>query len=155
MTCSQHNKCISTAITAGEKICSNNGLRFTDIRRQVFSIIWESHIPSKAYDILDKLKETGASAKAPTVYRALDFLLENGLIHRINSLNAYAGCGHPAKHKQCYFLICTECAEVTECCTQSLTRAIKKIGKENHFSKLQTSLEIQGICAACSSESSH
>lgn len=112
-------------------------------------------MPSKAYDILDKLSLTGISAKPPTVYRALDFLLENGLIHRINSLNAFVGCGHPAKHAQCYFLICTECAEVTECCTQSLTRAIEKTGEENDFSSLHTSLEIQGICATCNSESAH
>lgn len=155
MACSQHKKCISMAITEGEKICLSSGLRFTDIRRQVLSIIWESHMPTKAYDILDKLSLTATSAKPPTVYRALDFLLENGLIHRINSLNAFVGCGHPTEHEQCYFLICTECAEVTECCTQSLTRAIEKTGKENQFSSLTTSLEIQGVCAACNSRSAH
>lgn len=112
-------------------------------------------MPTKAYDILDKLSLTATSAKPPTVYRALDFLLENGLIHRINSLNAFVGCGHPTEHEQCYFLICTECAEVTECCTQSLTRAIEKTGKENQFSSLTTSLEIQGVCAACSSRPAH
>ncbi len=151
MACSQHKKCISTALQEGEKICQDAGLRFTDIRRQVLAIIWESHMPAKAYDILDKLSSTETTAKPPTVYRALDFLLESGLIHKINSLNAFVGCSHPVLRHQCYFLICTECAEVTECCTQSLTRAIQKTGRENHFSSLNTSLEIQGICAVCNS----
>jgi Fur family zinc uptake transcriptional regulator len=150
--CQHHKKCISSALLEGEKICAQQGLRFTAIRRKVLEIIWQGHQPAKAYYILDQLSALLSSAKPATVYRALNFLLDNGLIHKINSLNAFVGCSHPCHHKQCFFLICKHCNEVSECCTSSLNEAILTTAQENAFTPEETSLEIQGICKSCSQE---
>ncbi|WP_299878119.1 Fur family transcriptional regulator [uncultured Cocleimonas sp.] len=148
--CEKHNHCISTAIKHGEEICNEKGLKFTAIRRKVLELVWESHKPAKAYDILEKLAKEDGAPVPPTVYRALDFLLQNGLVHRLNSLNAFVGCSHPGLHKQCYFLICTHCEEVTECCTNQLGKAIGVSAKENSFTTESVSLEILGSCKTCS-----
>jgi len=148
-SCDTHNDCITEAIQRGEEICAKNGLKFTAIRRRVLELVWESHKPAKAYDILEKLGKEDGSPVPPTVYRALDFLLENGLVHKINSLNAFVGCTHPGPNNQCYFLICTECDEVKECCASQLGKAIGQSVKSNSFKMDTVSLEIQGVCESC------
>ena len=147
--CRSHKNCIRHAICEAELICENRGLRFTDLRRKVLEMIWVSHKPAKAYDILDKLKDLDYSAKPPTVYRTLDFLLEHGLVHKLNSLNAYVGCSHPRKHNECYFLICNECLEIKECCDRVLNDAIAKTTGKNKFSLHSATLEIKGKCSEC------
>ena len=147
--CRTHKNCINNAVREAELICQSRGLRFTDLRRTVLKIIWTSHRSIKAYDILDKLKDSRYSAEPPTVYRALDFLLENGLIHKLDSLNAYVGCAHPHKHDQCYFLICSECHEIKECCDQRISDAIAETTTKNKFSSKHATLEISGKCSEC------
>jgi len=149
-SCKTHTHCISDAISNGERICAENGLKFTAIRRKVLELVWQSHKPVKAYDILKKLPKGEGAPMPPTVYRALDFLLSNGLIHKINTLNAFVGCSHPGPNNQCYFLICSHCDEVTECCTSKLGNAIGRSAKDNAFTTESVSLEIQGKCQACS-----
>lgn len=147
--CQEHRSCIEKALHQAELICQHKGLRFTNIRRRVLEIIWGSHDPAKAYDILDKLRHEEASAQPPTVYRALDFLLQNGIIHKLKSLNSFVGCYHPLKHNQCYFLICGVCGEIQECCNSSLTQAIVGTANKNKFNPRHTTLEIEGQCKDC------
>ena len=144
-----HKNCIPNAIREAERICKHREIRFTDLRRKVLEIIWAGHKPTKAYDILDKLKDMDYSAKPPTVYRTLDFLMEQGLIHKLESLNAYIGCSHPGKHHECYFLICSECQEIKECCDHVIDEAITKTTSKNKFSPHHTTLEISGKCSNC------
>ena len=144
-----HKTCVTEAMDNADQICQERGLRFTGLRRTILKMIWADHRPVKAYDILDKLKTTHTAAKPPTVYRTLDFLMENGLIHRLNSINAYIGCSHPLKCGDCYFLICSDCGEVTECCNHSLTTAIKTTSAKNKFKPKFTTLEIEGKCQDC------
>ncbi|MGI9392308.1 MAG: Fur family transcriptional regulator [Parvibaculales bacterium] len=132
-----------------EMICQDKGLRFTELRRKILKMIWENHRPAKAYDILDKLKKGSYSAKPPTVYRTLDFLLEHGLVHKLASLNAYIGCSHPLKHNECYFLICRKCGEISECCNSKLAEAIIGITNRNKFRSKHITLEIEGECQGC------
>jgi len=148
--CSTHEHCVTDALKSAEKICADNKLKFTTIRRKVLELVWESHKPAKAYNILEKLSKSDGAPMPPTVYRALDFLLENGLVHRINSLNAFVGCSHPGIHDQCYFLICNQCDQVTECCTTKLGNAIGISAKDNLFTTESVSLEIKGTCQSCS-----
>ena len=129
--------------------CQEKGLRFTELRREVLRLIWLSHIPTKAYDILEKLKGKAWSAKPPTVYRALDFLLETGLVHKLDSINAYIGCSHPREHDGCYFLICTDCNEAKECCSPELTDAIELAWSKNSFRPKKVTLEVLGQCGQC------
>ena len=81
-------------------------------------------------------KEIDNSAKPPTVYRSLDFLMEHGLIHKIQSLNAYVGCSHPDAHDSCYFLICNECQNIEEHCSININDIVKNnSGGKSFFTK--------------------
>lgn len=147
--CDHHNKCTKKAIKAADQYCNTRGLRFTSIRKKVLEIIWETHNPIKAYDILDKLKGIGAE-KPPTVYRALNFLLDNRLIHKLSSQQSYIGCEHANAHDQCYFLSCTECGDITECCSNELDNAFSKVVTKAKFNQSNVVCEISGICSICS-----
>lgn len=148
-TCDNHLLCSKDAINKAEMICKDKGLRFTSLRKEVLEIIWSSHIPAKAYDILNKLKSYNEPAKPPTVYRTLDFLIENGLVHKLNTINAYIGCSHPLKHNECYFLICQSCEEVIECCNGNLSQAISKTADNNKFNAKNITIEVTGKCEEC------
>ena len=95
-----HKTCIEEALKEARLICDQKGLRFTKIREFILRMVWENHKPTKAYELLDKIPSLNYSPQPPTVYRALDFLLNNGFIHKINSLNAFVGCSHPLKHDE-------------------------------------------------------
>ena len=151
-TCSNHNTCIDTALTKAKFICEDKGLRLTKIREFILKTVWENHKPTKAYELLDKITGLDYSPEPPTVYRALDFLLNNGFIHRINSLNAFVGCSHPLKHSECYFMICKTCNEIKECCDEKITNAIRKTLDANQFSHKNIAIEISGECYECSKE---
>ena len=148
-TCQSHSSCVGEALSKADAICQDKGVRFTELRRTVLEMIWESHSPAKAYDLLDKLKAVDSSAKPPTIYRSLDFLLENGLAHKLSSLNAYVGCSHPHKHHECYFMICSDCGQIKECCSNKLADAILDVAAKNHFTLTHTTLEIAGLCEHC------
>jgi len=87
-----HASCVAAAVATAEKLCQERGLRFTSIRCRVLELVWGSHKPIGAYDILEVLGKESESAAPPTVYRALEFLIEAGLVHRLDSLNAFIGC---------------------------------------------------------------
>ena len=150
--CTDHKNCQQSALEQAEVICAERGSRLTDQRKLVLSLIWESHRPSKAYDLLEMMQQHDPSAKPPTVYRALDFLMEQGLIHRIDSLNAFTGCNHPNTHQDCYFLICIDCGTADECCSPTLTKAIHSAATLRDFSPGHTTLEIAGTCALCAAK---
>ncbi len=148
--CADHHHCQETALSTAETLCQSRGIRLTPQRRQVLALIWQSHRPVKAYDLLDQLRLTDSQAKPPTVYRALDFLMEQGLIHRIDSLNAYTGCGHPETLPcDCYFMICQTCGIAEECCNPNLSARINAMAKDRGFQAQHTVLEIAGLCQDC------
>ena len=149
LDCQDHEVCIERAMREAESICQEKGLRFTDLRREVLRLIGLSHVPAKAYDILENLKGKEWSAKPPTVYRALDFLLETGLVHKLDSINAYIGRSHPRDHNGCYFLICTDCKEAKECCSSELSDAIELAWNKISFRPKKITLEVFGQCSAC------
>jgi len=153
--CDDHHFCMNNALDAAENICAQNGSRLTATRRRVLAMIWENHQPVKAYDLLEKMNgDKNLATAPPTIYRALDFLMEEGLVHRIDSMNAYIGCMHPEQHHDCYFMICQDCGTAEECCNADLARAIATATKAKQFSPHSTTLEILGICQHCRSRSS-
>ena len=87
--CKTHKTCINEALKKAEIICNERGIKLTKLRQTVLKLIWKSHNYVKAYDLLDDLKKIDGSAKPPTIYRSLDFLMQNGFIHKIQSLNAF------------------------------------------------------------------
>ena len=147
--CNDHKKCIEDGIAKAQFVCQDRGLRFTEIRKFILKLILKNNKPSKAYDLLSQVSKMNYSAKPPTVYRALDFLMENGFIHKINSLNAYVACTHTLKHNQCYFIICDICDQVQECCDEKITEIIKETLATNRFSHKGITIEINGSCDDC------
>ena len=149
-TCHNHQHCINDALTKAHDACSQAGAKLTPLREKVLALIWRNHQPLGAYDLIDMLAESSERRIAPpTVYRTLDFLLNIGLIHRINSLNAYIGCSSPHTLHPSYFLICTHCKNASEITTSVISQAIDDIGRQAHFSIKQQWLEVLGVCHEC------
>ena len=128
-------------------------LRLTPIRARVLGLVAEAGKPVKAYDLLDRVRSgEGAGADAPpTVYRALDFLLANGFIHKLESVNAFVACHHPnsAQHSV-PFLICSRCHSAVELEDQAIVELLDGKARELGFSPQAQTLEVHGLCAACS-----
>ena len=144
-----HDRCIDLALAEAESACRKQHLRFTELRRRVLELVWSRHIPMKAYDILDELCRDGRAAAPPTVYRALDFLLTAGLVHRIESLNAYVGRGGPGKPHIGQFLICRQCNAVAEIDAPAITQALTQDAKRLGFRADTQTIEIKGLCSEC------
>ncbi|MBP8202464.1 MAG: transcriptional repressor [Pseudomonas sp.] len=145
-----HSHCVSHALAEAESICTRQGLRLTVLRKRVLELVWQSHKPLGAYDILGVLSEAdGRRAAPPTVYRALDFLLENGLVHRIASLNAFVGCSHPEHAHQGQFLICRGCNAAIELEQATISNAIVNAAAEVGFAVESQMVEVVGLCAGC------
>jgi Fur family zinc uptake transcriptional regulator len=144
-----HRRCVARAVLEAEEICSKKEVRLTPIRRRVLELVWESHAPVGAYDILERMNAEGRRTAPITVYRALDFLLDHRLIHRIASRNAFAGCGFPGTPHGAHFLICNECGAVAELHDTAIDRAIQAGAAEAGFAVDDPVVEIQGTCPDC------
>jgi Fur family zinc uptake transcriptional regulator len=144
-----HGDCVAQAIERAENLCRERGLRFTRLRRRVLELVWDSHKPAGAYDILDSLNGDGRRAAPPTVYRALDFLIEADLVHRLDSINAYIGCPDPDSSHTGQFLICRECRSVAELDDAEINNLVEQKVSDLGFSAIHQMLEIQGLCRAC------
>ncbi len=140
---------LHSQLAAIERICDVRGLRMTPLRREVLSLIVTAEKPVKAYDLLDKLREKHDHAAPPTVYRALDFLLENQFIHKLESIKAYVLCHHMNQRHQTPFLICDVCSNAEEMYDRHVFELIDTRAKESGFSPQTQILEVHGICKRC------
>ena len=145
-----HTSCVKTALSEAESACSALGLRLTKIRRQVLELVWGSHAPIKAYELLEQLHQQNPKAAPPTVYRALEFLQNAGLVHRLESLNAYLGCGKPGEPHLGQFLICETCGAVAEINEPKITRLLNEQAGLLGFKTQQQLVELKGLCPQCS-----
>ncbi len=144
-----HKACMNSALDKAKSICAQNEVRFTHIRERILELIWSSHEPILAYDLLRALRREKQNAEPPTVYRAIDFLIENQLIHKIESLNAYVGCHYPDKEHLSQFLICNQCHQVAELEDTSVNQVIVRQAAQSGFQVEQQTVEIMGLCPAC------
>ena len=144
-----HRACIAEARRRAEQICADRGQRLTPLRAQVLRLVWQSHRPVGAYEVLEQLAKSHPAARPPTVYRALDFLLAQGLIHKIESRNAYLGCARAGKDHEGVFLICTSCGVAEEVIDPSITQALAAAAKRARFRAEGQVVEINGVCASC------
>ncbi len=145
----RHQRCIDDALGAAERLCAARRQRLTPLRRRVLELIWRRHEPARAYDILEQLDGEGCGGAPPTVYRALEFLLANGLVHRIQSLNAYVGCGDPATAHAGQFLICRRCNAVGELDDGEIEALIAAKAGATGFDVERQTIEIMGLCPDC------
>lgn len=132
-----------------EQACRERGLRLTPLRREVLQLLARSDKPVKAYDLLDQLRDVHGNAAPPTVYRALDFLMENGFIHKLESINAYVSCHHPTQSHQVPFLICDVCDDAQEVCDQHVAELIEAQAGTLGFRPQAQVLEVHGVCKRC------
>ena len=144
-----HTACVNTAIQEAESYCDQAGVRLTDLRRRVLELVWNSHRPVGAYDLLEQLAPSGRKVAPPTVYRSLDFLLQHGLIHRIDSLNAFIGCNQPGHAQDAQFFICKECGEAAELIDPKIGRVLNQEAKQLGFNIEKQTIEIAGLCERC------
>lgn len=144
-----HSVCIASTMAAAERVCAARGAQFTPLRRRVLEILLESHRPMGAYAVLDRLRSEGLGSQPPTVYRALDFLMEHGLAHKVRKLNAFAACCSPERRQAPQFLICTRCQAIGEIDDPRVTEAVRLVAEAAGFATEETSLELSGVCRVC------
>src|SRR5262249_14656153 len=145
-----HDRCAAEAITHAEKVCAARARKFTPIRRQVLQALLASHRPLGAYEVIEALARKMPRPAPITVYRALDFLMANGLVHRIESRNAYLACAHDHDAAApVAFLICERCGSVREVPAAPVARSLKSPARASGFAPKLSVVEITGTCAHC------
>jgi Fur family transcriptional regulator, zinc uptake regulator len=138
-------------LAEAEAHCAKKGLRLTDMRRHVFEALTKSPQAMGAYDLIDALANNGHKRLAPiSIYRALDFLLEAGLAHKIESRNAFVACPHlHGADDVVVFMICDQCGRVQESTSDMVQKAIAGVARNSHFTPRGQVIEMHGRCAAC------
>jgi Fur family zinc uptake transcriptional regulator len=144
-----HAACVRTAVDTAVELCAARGARLTALRRRVLELVWGSHGAVKAYDLLDRLAAEAPGARPPTVYRALDFLMAQGLVHRVDSLNAFVGCPQAAEHHAAQFYICDACGEVREIDEPAIIDALSRGARRLGFRVERQMVELHGRCETC------
>ena len=153
-----HGRCATDAIAHAEAHCATRAQRLTPIRRRVLEALLSSHRPLGAYEIAErmggkiagKMRGKGARPAPITIYRALEFLRENGLVHRIESRNAFIACirkhsgGDPV-----VFLLCERCGAVGEAASAGIAETLKSASRAAGFTPMTPVIEIAGICTHC------
>ena len=145
-----HDHCTADALAHAETLCAKRAQRLTPLRRQVLEVLLQSHKPLGAYEIIDRAAAQGARPAPITIYRALDFLRDNGLVHRIESRNAFIACVHDhASGDLVVFLICERCGEVGEAHSAAVATELKSAARAVGFTPKAPVIEVGGICANC------
>jgi Fur family zinc uptake transcriptional regulator len=145
-----HGRCAADAIDHAERVCKLRAQKFTPIRRQVLQALLSSHRPLGAYEVIDELAKSMQRPAPITVYRALEFLMENGLVHRIESRNAYLACGHDHETAAMVaFLICDACGSVGEIPAATVAQSLSAAARASGFVPKLSVVEITGVCAYC------
>ena len=149
----EHSPMTARSLQSAERLCKEKGLTFTPLRRQVYGLISADSTPVGAYELLDRLKKQRANAAPVTIYRALDFLQEAGLVHRIDALHAYAACEvESADHGGLHgglMLVCNRCKTVTEFENPGLEQKIAETALQHEFHASEDLIEIRGLCSVC------
>jgi len=144
-----HAACIVEAVRNAADVCAKRGLNLTPVRRRILEIVWRTHEPIRAYDILNELAKEREKAAPPTVYRALEFLIDVGLVHRIDSLNAFIGCDEAARTNVAQFLVCQRCHRVAQIDDPEINKLLVGKSLAAGFRIEPTLLEIKGLCGEC------
>ena len=144
-----HAHCITETMQNAEEYCRAERLRFTPVRRRVLELLLKEHRALGAYEILEFLANEGLGSQPPVAYRALDFLVQNGLAHRIERLNAYAACAHLGKAHAPAFLICKSCQKIAELDGEQVNAVVTAEAESTGFAVERIAVEIEGVCPAC------
>lgn len=147
-----HGACVSGALARAEACCDVRGVRLTPLRRRVLGALADSHVPLGAYELVDRLGASGEKPPPMSVYRALDFLVAEGLAHRIESRNAYLACRREhGSEDVIVFLICERCGRAAEVASHAVGRDLAWATRAAGFTPRTPVIEIAGTCARCQS----
>ena len=149
-----HSHCVDHALAAAEARCNEAGLRFTPVRRKVLELLLREHRALGAYAILDLLRDSGFGSQPPVAYRALDFLVDNGFVHKIERLNSFVACAHPGETHSPAFMICRLCDAVAEAQSTPAKGALGAAARASGFQIERTVVEAEGVCPACADKAS-
>lgn len=135
------------AMSFARQLCLSKKLRFTRIRHDILEALWRHDAPMKAYDLQDYMQRVyGQKINPPTIYRTLEFLHENGLIHRIESLNAFAACHDNLDYHEGQFVICTRCGHVEEIHEDDLMSQLGQRLEARGFTLREQMVELRVDC---------
>ena len=144
-----HAHCAGDTLARAEAEAARRGLRLTPVRRRTLEILLEAHRAMGAYEVLDRLAAEGFGNQPPVAYRALEFLTEHGLAHRVRRLNAFAACMHPGEDHAPVFLICRECDSVAEAAAAPVRAALEVAAGALGFTVERANIEALGLCPGC------
>lgn len=148
-----HAHCAADVLARAEAISTARGVRLTPVRRRTLQILLEQHRALGAYEVLDRLAGDGFGNQPPVAYRSLEFLVENGLAHRIRRLNAFAACMHPGVAHHPVFLICRSCNALAEAPAEPVHQALEQAATAVGFVVERSTVEALGLCPACAAQS--
>ena len=148
-----HGHCVEAAIASAEARCAAEGLRFTPVRRAALEILLSEHRAMGAYELLDRLHQAGFGSQPPVAYRALDFLVANAFVHKIERLNAFIACAHPGANHAPAFLICRLCDAVAEAQSAPARGSLGEAARATGFRIERTVVEALGVCPDCAGKS--
>lgn len=144
-----HVLCVDRALVQAEVFCVDEGLRLTPVRRKVLELLLQEHRALGAYAILDLLRDAGFGSQPPVAYRALDFLVEHGFVHKIERLNAFIACAHPGQTHSPAFMICRLCDTVAEARSAPAKGELGAAARAAGFHIERTVVEAEGVCPVC------
>lgn len=144
-----HSACEGDILQRASALTAAGGARMTPVRQRVLEILLEQHRAVGAYEVLKRLGEEGFGNQPPVAYRALEFLVDQGLAHRIQRLNAFAACMHPGESHSPVFLICRLCHAVAETAGTRLRAQLADEAQEIGFRVERTTIEALGLCPNC------
>lgn len=147
-----HGACVANALESAEARCQEQGLRLTPVRRKVLELLLQEHRALGAYAILDLLREAGFGSQPPVAYRALEFLVENGFVHKVERLNAFVACAHPGQSHSPAFMICRKCDAVAEAQSTPAKGGLVDAARAAGFQIERTVVEAEGICPLCAKQ---
>jgi len=147
-----HITCAGDGLKRAEVLCADRGLRLTPVRRRTLEILLEGHRALGAYEVLERLAAEGFGHQPPVAYRALEFLVDSGLAHRVRRLNAFTACCQPGDAHAPVFLICRQCDAVAEASERAIRDAVDETAAGMGFEIERLNVEALGLCPACSGD---
>ena len=146
-----HGDCIRRVLDEAERRASEGKVNFTPVRRHTLEILLESHTAMPAYGLLKRLDADGFGSQPPVAYRALDFLMGQGFVHKVERLNAFVACMYPHEAHTPAFLVCRNCRAVTETCAPPSPAALLREARAAGFAIERSVVEAEGLCRRCAS----
>lgn len=140
---------IARQLHTAEQLCAQRGSRLTPLRRLVLDTLLHHRGSMKAYELLEALRAAQPGAAPPTVYRALDFLTEQGLIHRLDAINAWAACTDAGGNPHDLLIVCTRCGNVAELSDPALSQRLADCVAQAGFALAGHETELRAVCAHC------